>query len=191
MSEQFLSQIMFFAADFAPRGWATCSGQILPINQNQALFALLGTTYGGNGSQTFGLPDLRGRAAQHFDNTLPQGGLAGAETVTLTTNTMPQHNHGATFTPGAASLNASTTSATVAQPLAGAVLGTSNDSVGTAQPRIYAPAGSTPSVAIGGANVAGTIALSPTGAGGAHQNMQPYLVVTALIALQGIFPTRN
>ncbi|MGH6630282.1 MAG: phage tail protein, partial [Burkholderiales bacterium] len=126
MSSPFLGMIQIFPYNFAPRGWAFCNGQILPIVQNTALFSLLGTTYGGNGQTTFALPDLRGR----FPNSSGQGpGLSnydlgqvgGTESATLTINQMPTHNHTATFASTSA-LNAATIKATLQTPVAGAVL---------------------------------------------------------------------
>src|ERR1700749_1935031 len=109
MSEPFLSEIRIMSFNFAPKNWAMCNGQFLPINQNQALFALLGTTYGGNGQTTFALPDLRGRVAIHEGSGHTLGEAAGANAVTITQQTMPQHIHfafgsrndtGDTVTPG-------------------------------------------------------------------------------------------
>ncbi len=93
MAEPFLSEIRLFSFNFAPKGWALCNGQQLPINQNQALFSLLGTTYGGNGQTTFALPNLRGRCAMHVGNGHTLGEAAGTESVTITQQTMPAHIH--------------------------------------------------------------------------------------------------
>src|ERR671920_860330 len=93
MAEPFLSEIRIFSFGFAPKGWALCNGQLLPINQNQALFSLLGTTYGGNGQTNFALPDLRGRVAMHEGNGHTLGEKAGSTSVTITQQTMPQHLH--------------------------------------------------------------------------------------------------
>jgi microcystin-dependent protein len=168
VSDPFLAEIRVTSFNFAPKGWALCNGQLLPINQNQALFALLGTTYGGDGRVNFALPDLRGRAAVHA-GTLVQGSQGGTSTVTLTSAQLPAHAH---------ALYATSTLATSASP-AGALL--------AAKPRsgrdIYAPP----------ANVVGLNAAAVANAGGTqpHDNMQPYLVLNFIIALQGIFPSRN
>ena len=174
MSEPFLAEIRMCAFAFAPRGWATCSGQLLAIAQNQALFALLGTTYGGNGTTTFALPDLRGRVPVHHGQgpglpSVNQGERGGAENVTLTQGQLPQHGH---------SVRASTDLAATTSP-AGAVTG--------AKPRlgadIYAPAGNLTTLAAG--------AVANAGSGQPHPNVQPSLVVNFVIALAGIFPSRN
>src|ERR1700710_789853 len=115
MSEPFLSEIKLVSFNFPPKGWALCNGQFLPINQNQALFSLLGTTYGGNGQTTFALPDLRGRVPMHVGSGLPQGSKLGEEAHTVNSNELPAHNH---------LVMANNTSATQAVP-AGAVLASS------------------------------------------------------------------
>ena len=166
MAEPFLGEIRIVSFGFAPQGWATCDGQLLPINQNQALVSLLGTTYGGDGRVNFALPDLRGRAPVHVGSHV-QGERAGAETHTLTTAEMPAHAHG---------LMASSTDgdSAVAQ---GHVLARRKD-----QPYLPPP-GSLQSMR------AGTVA--NVGSGQAHTNLQPYLVLNFCVALQGIFPSRN
>ena len=171
MSEPFLGQISITAFGFAPRGWALCNGQLLPISQNQALFALLGTIYGGNGSVTFALPDLRGRAALHAGGGLVQGRAAGLEQVTLSTAQMPAHSH---------ALRASSDLANASVP-------------GNAVPAARARRG--PTMYAGGS---GGLAVSmhpasvaATGDSQAHDNMQPFGVLSFVIALQGIFPSRN
>jgi microcystin-dependent protein len=163
MAEPFLSEIRIMSFNFAPKGWAFCNGQQLPINQNQALFALLGTTYGGNGQTTFGLPNLQGRVPFHVGNKHTLGEAAGASSVTITTQQMPQHPHG---------MMASNTNSNVLDP-AGTVLGAVNNGYG------------------GPSNLTSLNALSVTNTGGsqAHTNMQPYLVLNFCIALQGIFPS--
>lgn len=171
MAEPFLGEICLVAFNFPPRGYAQCDGQILPINQNQALFSLLGTTYGGNGTTTFALPDLRGRVPMHW-GTSPQGdtvtlGQNGGETAhTLTTAEMPAHPH----------------------PLVGASAPPA-DQRGVAG-NFY---GATANLYAGGA-AASTLSaatVGPTGGGQAHDNMQPYLSLNFVIALAGIFPSRN
>lgn len=173
MSEPFLGMIAIYGFNFAPRGWAMCNGQILPIAQNTALFSLLGTTYGGNGQTTFALPDLRGRWANHVGqgpglSSYDQGQVGGTESTTLTVNQMPSHNHNSTTPATAADGNS-------IDPAAGAVFG-----AGTS---IYIAA-------------AATIQMSPTptsltGGNQPFQILQPYLTLNFCIALEGIFPSRN
>ena len=171
MSEPFLGQISITAFGFAPRGWAFCNGQLLPISQNQALFALLGTTYGGDGRVTFALPDLRGRAALHAGGGQVQGQAAGLEQVTLGSAQMPAHSH---------ALRASSDLANASVP-------------GNAVPAARARGG--PTMYAGGTGGL-AVAMHPasvttTGGSQAHDNMQPYAVLSFVIALQGIFPSRN
>ena len=167
MSEPFLGEIRPFSFAFPPRGWARCDGQLLPINQNQALFALLGTMYGGDGRTTFGLPDLRGRAAMHVSQQHLQGESAGAESITLSMAQLPLHNHPA---------HASDVVASQASP-AGKFW--AQDSDGNV---VFNGTGNAPMAAS---------AIGPAGGGQPHPNMQPLLVVNYCIALQGIFPSRN
>lgn len=174
MSEPFIGEIRMCAFNFPPRGWATCDGQLLAINQNQALFSLLGTTYGGNGTTNFALPDMRGRAPCHWGTGpgLPPmsiGERAGAESVTLITSQLPAHGHG---------VRASTDLASATSP-AGALMGAK----GRGGADVYAPANNLTALASSG--------VGPTGGGQAHDNMQPSLVVNFVIALTGIFPSRN
>jgi len=171
MSEPFLGEIMIVGFNFAPRGWAMCDGQILPINQNQSLYSLLGTTYGGDGRTTFALPDLRSRTPIHEGDGFSLGEKSGVETVTLTVAEMAAHTHQA--------------KGTTADGLRGqgsnvrsfATVGTEND-----------PLYRTPD-----SNIVQTASGTSTNAGGgqAHNNMQPYLTLTFVIALQGLFPSRN
>lgn len=169
MAEPFLGEIRIFAFDFAPKGWALCRGQLLPINQNQALFSLLGTMYGGDGRVNFALPDLQGRIPMHVDNVNgdPQGSVGGEYAHTLTTAELPPHTHGARArtAPAPGALTSAPFGAMWAQ------------SARTA----YGPA---PTVAMAPG------ALTTAGAGQAHENMPPYLVLSFAIALQGIFPSR-
>lgn len=167
MTEPFLGQISLFSFNFPPKGWAQCNGQLLPINQNQALFSLLGTTYGGDGRSTFALPDLRSRVPLHFNGNHPLGQRAGEEAHTLTVNEIPKHSH-----------NAIGSSAAADSPLsAGTLLGT------TTAVNIY----SDPSNLV-------AMSSSQIGANGgsqAHPNTQPTLVLNFCIALVGIFPSPN
>lgn len=169
MSEPFLGELKLVSFNFPPKGWALCNGQLLPINQNQALFSLLGTTYGGDGRQTFALPNLSGRAPAHQGSDLALGQSGGAEAVTLNSGQLPAHTH--TLMGSADIANASVPGGALPAP----------------KPRggmnRYAP--------VGNDTVMGTSSLSSTGGGQPHQNMQPYLVLMWLIALQGIFPSRT
>lgn len=167
MSEPFLAEIRMVGFDFAPRGWAFCDGQILPINQNQSLYSLLGTTFGGDGRTSFALPDLRGRAPMHVGDGHLQGQKGGTETVSLTGAEMPSHTH----TAQAATADATSTTPT------GNLLGQSSG--------LYRPHDSANTVAMR----SGT--LTNAGGGQAHNNMQPYLAVNFCIALRGLFPSRN
>ena len=170
MSEPFLAEVRIIGFNFAPRGWAFCDGQILPINQNQSLYSLLGTTYGGDGRTSFALPDLRGRTPIHVgssngtSHTLGQ--KSGEETHTLSAAEMPSHDHVA---------QASSDNATGGIP------------VDTALARSTLPLYHTP------ANLTAMNAMSVSNVGGgqAHENMMPYLALNFCIALRGLFPSRN
>lgn len=169
MAEPFLAEVRICSFTFAPRGWAQCNGQLLPINQNQALFALLGTTYGGNGQVNFALPDLRGRAPLHFGAGVALGERAGEENHTLTLAETPMHQH---------RLRASTEFTNTGVP--GNALTAAKKRGGI---NIYGAAGT--------ANVQmhpGTV--SPAGQSQPHPNMPPFLSLNFVIALQGIFPSR-
>ena len=166
MAEPFLSEIRIMSFNFAPRGWASCNGQLLPINQNQALFSLLGTTYGGNGQTNFALPDLQGRVPIHVGNghTLGQG--AGEKSHTVTIPELPGHTHLA---------SASSTAGNDPNPAAHVLASPLSLSYRAADALTPLQAG--------------TIANS--GGSQPHQNMQPYLSLNFCIALQGIFPSQN
>ena len=167
MSEPFIAEIKIMGFNFAPRGWALCNGQTLPINQNQALFSILGTTYGGNGQTTFGLPDFRGRVPFHVGNGHTLGERAGEEAHTVTAGEMPAHLH---------QVNGS--NATTALQVA-----PSNNVWSTSTQNPFETSHN------GNAMNPGTIG----NAGGSqpHNNMQPYLVLNFIIALVGIFPSQN
>jgi microcystin-dependent protein len=167
VSEPFLGQISSFSFAFPPKGWALANGQLLPINQNQALFALLGTQYGGNGTTTFELPNLQGRVAVHFGNGFTIGETAGAESVTLTTSQLPAHTH---------TVDCNKNAGTKASP--------------TGDLWAADGAGNTPYSSAGGTALAGG-AIAATGGSQPHTNVSPMLVVNFCIALQGIFPARN
>ncbi len=169
MSEPFLGEIRAFSFGFAPRGWAFCRGQLLPINQNQALFALLGTMYGGDGRVSFALPDLQGRAPMHLGPGAgsSQGATGGEVTHTLTQAELPSHTHAVQARPSPGSLTSSPAGALWAQSAKTAF------------------GGPTPAVAMAPA------ALGTAGNGQPHNNMPPYLVLSFAIALEGIFPSRS
>jgi len=169
MSEPFLAEIRMVGFNFAPRGWAFCDGQILPINQNQSLYSLLGTTYGGDGRTSFALPDLRGRTPIHVGEGYQQGKKGGAETESLKVNEIPQHMHTlqASSSDGDSNLAPNHLLAREAGGLYEADAPESN----------LVPM------------VSGT--LENTGGGQGHENMQPSLALNFTIALQGLFPSRN
>jgi microcystin-dependent protein len=165
MSEQYLAEIRLVSFNFPPKGWALCNGQVLAINQNQALFALLGTTYGGNGVTTFQLPDLQSRAPMHFGGAFLLGSVGGEETHTLTQSEMPSHTH---------VVNARATAST-ATPTGAMWAGSGKVAYnGGASPVTMSPA-----------------AIANSGGGQPHDNMPPFLAMNYVIALQGIFPSRN
>ena len=197
MSEPFLGQIIQAGFNFAPRGWATCQGQTLAIAQNTALFSLLGTQYGGNGTTTFMLPNMSGRKMIH-QGTGPGlspytiGQVGGTESTTITIANLPAHNHSATFT-NTSTINAATADASVLGPASAAVLakGVDVDVTPDAVPKIYAPAGSTPAIELAQINVAGTVTTGVNGGSQPHSNLAPYLTMNFIIALEGIFPSRS
>jgi microcystin-dependent protein len=163
VAEPFLSEIRLMSFVFAPKGWALCNGQLMPINQNQALFSLLGTTFGGDGRVNFALPDLRGRTPIHVGSGHTLGERGGEQAHTLSIAELPTHTH--TF-------NASQANASTALT-ANNMFGTSNNA--------YAPASNLTSINSG--------TITNTGGSQAHLNMQPFLTLSFCIALQGIFPS--
>ena len=163
MSDPFLAEIKIISWNFAPKGWAFCNGQLLQINQNQALFSILGTTYGGNGQTTFGLPNLQGCSPIHVGNGFTLGEKAGETAHTLTLQELAAHNH---ILQGTAA-NGDTPIPTT--------LANANNLYSTAAPNTALTAGS----------------IGNTGGSQPHDNMSPYLVLNFIIALQGIFPSRN
>ena len=165
MAEPFLSEIRLFSFTYAPQGWAQCNGQFMAINQNQALFALLGTTFGGNGQTTFALPDLRGRVPMHAGNGHILGERAGEEAHTVTATELPFHTHiveGATSQPTAAVAAGNLWAAQTANAYATAPNSTLN-----------------------------AACVTPVGGSQPHENRQPFTVLNYCIALQGIFPSQN
>jgi|SRR5215213_3362455 len=171
MADPFVAEIRIFPFNFAPKGWAFCDGQLLPLSQNTALFALLGTTYGGDGKSTFALPDLQGSAAMHpgqgqglSERVL--GEMSGVESITLLQSEIPVHTHTLTAAalPGDQSIPTGNLTAT------------------TTGDKLYAPSGTAATFAFQ--------ALPPAGGGLPHNNMQPYLTLNFCIALQGVFPQR-
>lgn len=173
MSDPFLGEIRMFGGNFAPIGWLLCAGQLVPISQYDALYNLIGTTYGGDGVQTFALPNLSGRVPFHNSSTMIQGQSAGAESVTLTTNTIASHTHFVTST-GAAGNVAAPGNAIMADQGPGglSVFG-------------YQPYDGTNQTTL----VPGTI--SNTGNSLPHDNLQPYLAVTFIISMEGIYPSQG
>jgi microcystin-dependent protein len=165
MSEPFLGEIKIISWNFPPKGWAFANGQLLPINQNQALFSLFGTTYGGDGRQTFALPNLQSRVPLHFGNGFVLGEQGGAQTVTLNISTIPAHTH----VPAGSS----------AQPTLSAV-----------SPNVWC-ANAVNQYATSGNVAMNPSAITPTGGSQPHNNLSPYLVLNFIVALQGIFPSQN
>ena len=193
MNEMFLGQIQIFAFNFPPRGWAACSGQIMPISQNSALFSLLGTTYGGDGKSTFALPDLRGRSMVHFGTgpglqPVGMGDIAGAENVTVLSTNMPAHSHAVTAPALKTQIFVTTTGGGTNEPGKGEFgLG-----AGGSFPAIFSD-----SSTIGNSDFLGGVTTSISGQTGAQGGSQPlpvrnpYLGLNMCIALQGVFPSRQ
>jgi len=167
MSEPFLAEIRIVGFNLPPRGWAQCDGQILPINQNQSLYSLLGTIYGGDGRTSFALPDLRGRVPIHSSTSFNQGSRGGEERHTLNASEMPAHTHSAGCT------NKNPTSR-----------GT-EDNIWAAQSKGTNFGTSAPGATLDSRSI------SNAGSGSGHENMQPFLVLNFVIAIQGLFPSRN
>ena len=168
MAEPFLAEVRIMSFDFVPKGWAQCLGQLMPINQNQALFSLLGTTFGGNGQTTFALPNFAARVPVHMGNGHTLGEAGGEDRHNLTTSEMPAHSH---------FVNADATAGQSNQPSTTSFL-----------------AGSTPQNMWGAFTSLQTMdpaMIGPTGGSQPHENRMPFLALTFAIALQGIFPSQN
>jgi microcystin-dependent protein len=172
MSEPFIGEIRMFAGNFAPRSYAFCDGQLLAISQNDALFSLFGTIYGGDGRTTFGLPDLRGRIPIHMGtgpglSTRPIGQKGGSETAALTAAHLPAHSH---------ALQASASPATESQPVG-------NTPAGNTPVDVYSTSGAT--------DVMAASSTTQVGGGDAHPNVQPFLCIHYIVALFGVYPSRT
>jgi len=167
MSEPFLGEIKIISWNFPPKGWAFCNGQLLPINQNQALFSILGTTYGGDGRVNFGLPNLQGRTPMHVGNGIVLGEQGGETSHTLNISELPAHTH----VPVGSTTNPPT--------------------VGGPSGNLWASDNASPYAASSDGSVMDQRGVLATGGSQPHENMSPYLVLNFIIALQGIFPSQN
>jgi microcystin-dependent protein len=167
MAQPYIGEIRIFAGNFAPAGWMFCEGQLVPISENDALFTLLGTTYGGDGESTFALPDLRGRLPIHQGNGFILGQNGGVEEVTLTVQQIPVHSHPMVVSTGAGTQNAPNNNVLASSPSVTLYVEDSTD-----------------------ANLAPT-AVGPVGGSQPHTNFQPYLCLNFIISLFGIFPPPN
>ncbi len=187
--DPFLGQIQPFGFNFAPRGWAKCDGQLLPISSNSALFSLLGTMYGGDGRTTFALPDLRGRSIVHVGHgpglsTITQGERGGIEQIHVSVGNMPSHSH--LLQDGVAHVNVFTTENTEVSTESDE--GSNGFGTGTGMPEIFRE-GPTTADHVGGVSISGST--NPNGGGMPIQSRNPFLGINVCIALQGIFPSRS
>ena len=167
MAQPYVGEIRMFAGNFAPAGWMFCEGQLLPISENETLFQLIGTTYGGDGQSTFGLPDLRGRLPMHQGNGFTLAEQGGAEEITLTVSQIPGHTHPLLANTGAGNVN------------------TPANTVLAASPTLDMYREAAPSVTLN------PVAVTPVGGSQPHTNFQPYLCVDFIISLFGIFPSQT
>jgi len=198
--DQMLASIMIFAGNFSPRDWAFCDGQVVSIASNTALFSLLGTTYGGNGTSTFAYPDLRGRTpigprqGPGLSN-YSLGQYAGSETVTLLPTQMPAHNHTATFTAISSSVTVKASASAGTQSVPGTSGATTlAATVNGRDPGQFLYNSETPNVALNigdQTGITGTVTVGNNGGSQPHDNIQPYLAINYIIATAGIYPSRN
>ena len=168
MAQPYVGEIRMFAGNFAPAGWMFCEGQLLPISENETLFQLIGTTYGGDGQSTFSLPDLRGRLPIHNGNGFILAETGGAEEITLTTNQIPSHNHAVAATTDLADSGNPTDAYLSTTATGNKIYSTSNPTIALPASEIGSVGGSQP-----------------------HTNFQPYLCVDFIISLFGLFPNQN
>lgn len=198
MSTVYLGQIIQGAWTFVPRGFHACDGSLLPVAQNSGLFSLIGSHYGGDGMVNFGLPDARGRTIIGTGtgpglSAYSLGDHGGNEQIALTSNNLPQHSHTATFD-ASASLSVAQIPSTHQQAQGDnlSMLARSIDTSGAnAVAKIYAPAGSTPAVALGGLNFAGTVTVNPCGPNMPFDIRSPYVTANVVIATVGVYPTQS
>jgi microcystin-dependent protein len=169
MAQPYVGEIRMFAGNFAPAGWMFCEGQLLPISENETLFQLIGTTYGGDGESTFALPDLRGRIPMHSGNGFSLAEVGGVETITLTTQQIPTHSH---------PLLATSSSATTTAPQG-------NVPAGASVVNVDAYGSDEPVMPVSPSSISGTGGSQP------HNNFQPYLCIDFIISLFGIFPSQT
>ena len=199
MAEPFTGEIKMFGFIFAPRSWSPCNGQLMAINDNTALFSLLGTTYGGDGRATFGIPEMRGRSPLHWGagpGLYPRqmGQFGGYQQISLTLHELPTHNHTATFAPsGAARLEASPNDATSDVPTDGAYLGKVNGSDRAVNTYVEAGQQGDKLVDLAGIHgiSGGNVTVNNNGSGNPFPNEGPFMTVNFCIALQGLYPPRN
>jgi microcystin-dependent protein len=199
MSEPFIGEIHLYAFNFAPRGWALCDGQLMPVSQHTALFSLLGTTYGGDGRNTFGVPDLRGRVPIHMGTgpgLYPRdiGDRGGTEISTLTVSQMPVHNHNATVSDIdlgtiTAKLRCNSAECNTQEPEGNTLANTNRNAYINAAPDKDMHDGSVQITQSGTAG--GTVTVANNGGSQPHNNMMPYLTINYCIALVGLFPSRS
>ena len=189
-----IGEIRMFAGNFAPRNWTFCDGQLLPINSYQAVFSIVGTTYGGDGRTTFAVPDLRGRAPIHegqgaglSDRRL--GSRSGTEFTTLTQANLPPHTH--TATGGGGSIQVSSAEADSHTPSNGNSIAAPRTSAGRGYSDTLGFNNSTPDVTLNTGSGGGSVTIGNTGSGTQFNNMQPYLTVNFILCLEGVYPSRS